>query len=97
MQSKNPFCYLFFQCDLLEDFLEKLADEMRKHPIWRGTVFFTLMYEGCILVPSLSSVKFDEDTLHQGKPSSIPGPFPRHFDAYSFDDNNQSMSTFLSF
>ena len=40
MQSKNPFCYLFFQCDLLEDFLEKLADEMRKHPIWTGTVFF---------------------------------------------------------
>lgn len=25
------------QCDLLEDFLQKLAEEMEKHPIWSGT------------------------------------------------------------
>lgn len=25
-----------FQCELLEKFLKKLADEMNKHPIWSG-------------------------------------------------------------
>ena len=29
---------IYLQCAFLEEFLQKLADEMERHPIWSGTV-----------------------------------------------------------